>query len=78
MAIELCKKGPEQPILMWGLHVEIIPGMALHDSDKYLKTSKVLNYVIFSVSATMARKKREKGKNRIKKSQSTLGHYIGQ
>lgn len=78
MAIELCKKGPELPIQMWGLHVEIIPGKALHESEKYLKTSKVLNYVIFSVSATMAKKKREKGKNTIKKSRSSLGHHIGQ
>lgn len=57
MATELCKKGPELPIQMWGLHVEIIPGKALHESEKYLNTNKVLNYVIFSVTATTARKR---------------------
>lgn len=60
MAIELCKKGPELPIQMWEPHVEIIPGKALHESEEHLKTSKVQNYVIFSVSTTMARKKRER------------------
>lgn len=43
MAIELCKKGPELPIQMQGLHVEITPGKALHESEKYLKTNEVLN-----------------------------------
>lgn len=60
MAIELCKKGPELPIQMWGLHVEIIPGKALHESEKYLKTSKVLNYVLSQCN----RGKKEKGKGK--------------
>jgi len=42
VATELCKKGPELPSQMQGLHVEKALGKALHESEKNLKTGKVL------------------------------------
>lgn len=73
MATELYKKGPELPIQMRGLHVEITPGRALHESEKYLKTNEGLGCLLSQDN----RGKEEKGKKQNKKSQSRLGHHIG-